>query len=146
MKKTDPSPKKWLAIPSRPSRRCTMPKHPLMWRALVVVCVAALGSSCIPSLTQNKPREANKAVPKGFASTQPTPSAAAQGESSGQKNWSEFFADARLRGLIDTALKNNQELNIRLQEIIIAKSEVMARQGEYIPRVDARAGAGIDKA
>jgi outer membrane protein TolC len=47
--------------------------------------------------------------------------------------------------LIDTALDNNQELNIQLQEIIIAKNEVSASEGEYVPRVSAVAGAGIDK-
>jgi multidrug efflux system outer membrane protein len=40
-----------------------------------------------------------------------------------------------LVALIDTALKNNQELNITLQEIEIARNEIRARKGEYLPFV-----------
>jgi len=46
---------------------------------------------------------------------------------------------------VDTALKNNQELNIRLQEIIIAHAEVSARKGEYLPKLSAGVGAGVEK-
>jgi NodT family efflux transporter outer membrane factor (OMF) lipoprotein len=47
--------------------------------------------------------------------------------------------------LIDTALKNNQELNITLREIDITRNEIRARKGEYLPFVAARGAAGIDK-
>ena len=60
-------------------------------------------------------------------------------------NWQEYFKDPRLIALIDTALKNNQELNISLQEIAISRNEVQARRGEYLPFVDLNAGLGLDK-
>jgi outer membrane protein, multidrug efflux system len=50
-------------------------------------------------------------------------------------NWRDFFSDPYLIHLIETALSNNQELNIFLQDIEIAKSEVTERQGEYLPKV-----------
>jgi len=56
-----------------------------------------------------------------------------------------FFKDPNLRSLIDTALRNNQELNIVLQEINIAKNEVRARKGEYLPFINLIGGAGVDK-
>lgn len=59
--------------------------------------------------------------------------------------WREFFTDKNLTALIDTALKNNQELNITLQEIQIARNEVKAKKGEYLPFVNVGAGAGADK-
>lgn len=59
--------------------------------------------------------------------------------------WSEFFTDKNLTALIDTALKNNQELNITLQEIQTALYEVKAKKGEYLPFVNVGAGAGLDK-
>lgn len=59
--------------------------------------------------------------------------------------WRDFFEDPVLQALVDTALSNNQELNITLQEIKIARNEVMARKGEYLPFVDIRTGAGVEK-
>lgn len=59
--------------------------------------------------------------------------------------WKEFFADPYLIALIDTALKNNQELNITLREIEISRNEIRARKGEYQPFVGIKAGAGVDK-
>jgi multidrug efflux system outer membrane protein len=59
--------------------------------------------------------------------------------------WREYFTDTYLTALIDTALSNNQELNIRFQEIIISQNEIRARKGEYLPFVGLRAGAGVDK-
>ena len=59
--------------------------------------------------------------------------------------WKDYFIDPNLNALIDTALKNNQELNITLQEIEIARSEIRARQGELLPYVTLNAGAGLDK-
>lgn len=60
--------------------------------------------------------------------------------------WKDFFTDPDLVVLIDTALKNNQELMITLQEIEIARNEVRARKGAYLPTVGLGAGAGVDKA
>lgn len=60
-------------------------------------------------------------------------------------SWKEFFTDSNLVSLIDSALKNNQELNIVLQEIEIAKNEVKTRKGEYLPFVNLGIGGGMDK-
>jgi NodT family efflux transporter outer membrane factor (OMF) lipoprotein len=109
-----------------------------------LAAIVMFGSGCIPSLAQNKPREAKKAVPASFAGSQTTgASTPVKGEA--YKKWSEFFAEPELKQLIGSALKNNQELNIRLQEMVIAQSEVLGRRGEYLPKLDARLGAGIDK-
>ena len=60
-------------------------------------------------------------------------------------DWKDYFTDSNLNALIDIALTNNQELNITLQEIEIAKSEVRDRKGEYLPFVGVKAGGGVDK-
>ncbi|MFN4083945.1 MAG: TolC family protein [Bacteroidia bacterium] len=59
--------------------------------------------------------------------------------------WKQFFNDSNLIALIDSALQNNQELNIVKQEIEISKNEVMARKGEYLPFVNLYKGLGIEK-
>ncbi|MCU7612964.1 TolC family protein [Chryseobacterium sp. GMJ5] len=65
---------------------------------------------------------------------------------SGTTPWRQFFTDPNLVVLIETALKNNQELMITLQEIEIAKSGVIAKKGRLTPTVSAGIGAGVSKA
>ncbi|WP_299249682.1 TolC family protein [uncultured Cytophaga sp.] len=61
-------------------------------------------------------------------------------------SWKKYFKDENLVALIDTALQNNQELNIILYEINVAQAEVRARKGQYLPYVDGGVGAGVEKA
>ena len=67
------------------------------------------------------------------------------GNNSGITPWKQFFTDPNLVSLIDEALKNNQELLITLQEIEIAKSDVMYKNGKLSPTVAAKLGAGVEK-
>ncbi|GEP92671.1 efflux transporter, outer membrane factor (OMF) lipoprotein, NodT family [Chitinophaga terrae (ex Kim and Jung 2007)] len=60
-------------------------------------------------------------------------------------SWRTWFKDPMLVTLIDSALSNNQELNIVLQEIEISRNEIRARKGEYLPFVGLKAGAGLEK-
>lgn len=101
---------------------------------IAVVCLGTL-SSCVPAL---RIREVRRSVPASYSASTDTTDAAAV-------KWQQFFTDADLRALIDTALANNQELNILLQEIAMAKNEVRARKGEYLPFLDLAAGAGTEK-
>jgi NodT family efflux transporter outer membrane factor (OMF) lipoprotein len=83
----------------------------------------------------------DESLPTRFASTD----TAAEQESSGGVSWRDFFADEKLRNLIDEALANNQEQRILLAEIEIARAEASARSGEYLPSATLRAGAGTEK-
>lgn len=67
-------------------------------------------------------------------------------QNSGTTPWRQFFTDPNLVSLIETALKNNQDLLITLQEIEIAKSGVLAKKGKLSPTVSASVGAGLKKA
>jgi len=60
--------------------------------------------------------------------------------SAGYISWRKFFSDPYLVSLIETALANNQEFNIALQDIAIAANEVKEKQGAYLPKVDFGAG------
>lgn len=81
----------------------------------------------------------NRSVPSSYNTSFDT-------TNTGRIIWRKYFSDPNLVALIDTALKNNQELNITMQEIEIAKNEVKARKGEYLPFAGIQAGAGLDKA
>lgn len=110
-------------------------------RMLAAVAGLACLAGCIPSLNGNDPREPNLKTPESIAGAPADPATA----SAAQQRWNEFFVSPELKGLIEIALKNNRELNIQMQEIIIAQNEVSARKGEYLPKVSAGAGAGIEK-
>lgn len=60
-------------------------------------------------------------------------------------SWRTFFTDTNLVKLIDTALANNQELMITLQEIEIAKNDIRAKKGALLPTLDGGLGVGADK-
>lgn len=94
-------------------------------------------SACkVPGLVQ---RTENTLVPTAYNTVQQDTVTAAQ------LKWREYFTDTNLDSLIDTALKNNQELNITLQEIEVVKSEIRARKGEYLPFIGLQGSAGVDK-
>jgi outer membrane protein, multidrug efflux system len=56
-------------------------------------------------------------------------------ESISTKPWKEYFADPILIGYIDTALQNNQNLQIAIQRIEIAKSGVRISRSDLFPNV-----------
>lgn len=60
-------------------------------------------------------------------------------------SWHYYFTDPFLTRLIDTAVLNNQELNILLREIQISKNEIRARKGEYLPFGNLSIGSSIEK-
>jgi outer membrane protein, multidrug efflux system len=60
-------------------------------------------------------------------------------------NWKTFFNDPNLITLIDTAIANNIELLMTLQDINIAQNRVHFREGALKPMVTAGGGIGIEK-
>lgn len=64
---------------------------------------------------------------------------------SAELDFHTLFDDYMLSNLIDQAMVNNQELKILAQDIEIANNEAYAWTGSYLPFVNLRAGAGVDK-
>ena len=104
-------------------------------RYVVLAGIALLFSACVPAITQQTVRTT---VPPNYGSPGDTTNTARVG-------WSDFFSDPYLNALIDTALRNSQELNITLEELRILQSEVRARKGEYLPFVNLQGAAGVEK-
>lgn len=105
---------------------------------LFIVGLLALISlySCVPI---KQIREADKTVPEQYLSD------AKDTTNTANIKWKDFFSDPNLVDLIDTALANNQELNMMLQQVDMAKNEIKAKKGEYLPFVAAYAGAEVEK-
>ncbi|MFH7017614.1 TolC family protein [Flavobacterium sp. FlaQc-47] len=80
-------------------------------------------------------------VPESFGATAQTQDS----NNTSALQWKDYFKDQNLVDLIDVALKNNQELNITLQEIEIAKNDIRVRKGLLLPTLGVRAGAGVEK-
>ena len=101
---------------------------------LLGICVAIAGCK-VPALL---PSAENKAVPDAYNDNRDTTNISTI-------QWRSFFTDPDLVNLIDTAVKNNQELLITLQEIEIARNDIRSRHGALLPTVGVRAGAGVEK-
>ncbi|WP_316829633.1 efflux transporter outer membrane subunit [Pedobacter aquatilis] len=109
-------------------------KNIYKYAGLAIIC-AAYSACKVPDFAQ---RNENKNVPVSFGSSHDSTNTA-------KLQWRQFFTDPNLVSLIDTALKNNQELNVTLQEIEIARNEIKAKKGELLPSVGYRVGAGLEK-
>jgi multidrug efflux system outer membrane protein len=104
------------------------------YTVFIAVCLAIV--SCkVPVIA---PLTANKPVPTVFYKSTDT-------TSNKPITWKTYFKDNNLIALIDTALKNNQELLITLQEIEIAKNDIRMRKGRLLPSIGLGAGAGVEK-
>ena len=97
--------------------------------------VGFLTSCSIPDIQH---KDVNKTTPTDYYGQ-------ADSTNSAMLSWKEFFKDPYLVKLIDSALVNNQELNILSQEILISRNEVMARRGEYLPFVNVNGGLEGEK-
>ncbi len=107
-----------------------------IFKYLGIICISFLYTGC--SLPNFGRKTENKTVPASYNNSRDSLNTA-------KTKWKDFFIDPNLVALIDTALKNNQELNIVLQEINIAKNEVRGRKGAYLPFVGVGAAAGVEK-
>lgn len=102
--------------------------------AVALVLLSAWGCK----LFKEPIRTENKTVPSTYNSSLDTTNTA-------HVVWRNYFTDANLIALIDTALKNNQELNITRQEIEIARNEVKAKKGEQLPYGGIALNGGADR-
>ncbi|MBX9886563.1 MAG: TolC family protein [Flavobacteriaceae bacterium] len=102
----------------------------------IVVVIAILVVGCkAPSIVESS---SSTVVPDAFGTTTDTVNTA-------NVQWRSFFRDKELQSLIETALQNNQELLITLQEIEIAKNETRMKKAALLPTVGLRAGTGVEK-
>lgn len=103
------------------------------WRRAVAPAVLALSTltGCM-SLAPRYERPAAP-VPERF----PVPSAAASGPAAADIGWSEFFADARLRALIELALANNRDLRVAALNVERARALYQVQGGALFPTVSA---------
>lgn len=108
----------------------------ITYRCSVALGICLVLASCSPAITTLNENKA--AVPESFDKSTDT-------TNTSTTKWRTYFKDANLVSLIDIALKNNQELEMTLQEIEIARNDVRVKKGLLLPMVTAGVGAGVDK-
>jgi NodT family efflux transporter outer membrane factor (OMF) lipoprotein len=100
------------------------------------VAIYLMVASCkAPAITQVAD---TKVLPSMYVKSKDTTNAA-------DMNWKDFFNDKNLISLIDTALHNNQDALITLQEIEIAKNNFKIKSSLLFPKVNAGGGLGLEK-
>ena len=102
----------------------------------VAVVILMINACKLPEMTQEG---SHASVPDQYTA------GTTDSTNSGKVPWRQYFTDPYLQALIDTALRNNQELNITFLEIQMAQNEVRASKGEYLPSIGLGAGAGFEK-
>ncbi|MCB9308879.1 MAG: efflux transporter outer membrane subunit [Lewinellaceae bacterium] len=103
----------------------------------LLILISSVFHSCkVPTVIS---KQENTTVPDRFVNSSDTVNMASH-------NWSTFFKDQYLIELIDTALQNNRELNITLQELEMGNNEIKAREGEYLPFLRLGAATVADRA
>lgn len=112
-----------------------MYKFKLQGAMLAMSAAIAVAGCKVPSVAI---QTANTAVPEMYSNSKDSSNIAAM-------PWRSFFKDQNLINLIDTALKNNQELKITMQEIEIARNEIKIKKGELLPSVGLGGGIGVEK-
>jgi NodT family efflux transporter outer membrane factor (OMF) lipoprotein len=108
-----------------------------LYQVLAAAGLALAASACkLPELAQRTPA---RNTPATFVGA-PTDSL-----NTARTRWRQFFTDPNLVSLIDSALVRNQELNITTQELELARNEIRARTGDYLPSVSIGARADLDR-
>src|SRR5215510_4602323 len=104
-------------------------------RAITCSLLLLLPSCACPQFRQT---EVGLGLPTSF-------NGVASEENSAQLRVDEFYNDAMLTRLVCQAVGSNRELKILEEEIQIARAEILARRGAFLPLVGLRAGAGWDR-
>ena len=108
-----------------------MKQPPLRATPLALALVLVL-SGCV-SLAPNYQRPASPVAP----AFDDAPANPATSEAAAQLEWQRFFADARLRQLIDLALANNRDLRVAILNIEQARAQYQIRRADILPTVNA---------
>ncbi len=106
------------------------------YSGIYVIAICLFYTSC--KTLAPVPKMDLKPMPAAYTSTSDT-------SNSAEVKWKDFFSDANLVSLIDTALKNNLDVLTTFQEIEIARNNVNFRKGMLFPSITANGAAGLEK-
>lgn len=115
-----------------------MTRYKLLKLGVVSTAAFWMYSCAVPKQPQRLTDHKDLVIPTTFDTLQ-------TGNQNKLSGWRLFFTNQNLQKLIEIALENNQELNVTLQEIEIAKSEVLYKKSGLSPKVTAGIGVEVEK-
>jgi len=110
-----------------------------LWPTRAALAVATLALAACSSLIPEYQRPAAPVPPTYPADVAPASSAGA--EAAADIDWQRFFADPRLKRLIELALANNRDLRIAVLNIEQARAIYQIRRADELPTVGVGAAA-----
>ncbi|MBL7816139.1 MAG: efflux transporter outer membrane subunit [Saprospiraceae bacterium] len=116
--------------------------------AILLLCVTCTSCKVFAPLKKKWDDTQKDLVPVPTLNDKPIPTAYTNNTDTtniGSIKWSEFFADKNLTELIDSALKNNYEVLMNLQEIEIAKNAIQIKHSRILPNVSVGGAIGYEK-
>ncbi len=104
-------------------------------KTLLLFALLSLIIGCkTPSITTNNSNE-SQPLPDSYVNSTDTTNVA-------NVKWELFYKDNDLKYLIETALKNNYDLQLAVQKMAIANNNVRLRKGELLPFLNGGVSAG----
>lgn len=121
-----------------------MPSNPTIRRgvlplALVTALMAAGCSTLAPTYERPQAPVSSAWPESGAAST------AASTRQASEIGWREFFADAKLRSVIELALQNNRDLRVAALNIERAQAQYRIQRADLFPSINASAGQSAQR-
>jgi len=110
--------------------------------ATAVILAISLLSSCA---VQKDVDLTHRPLPEHFVGSDKADTLTKDTTSIANISWREFFQDENLVRLIDTALKNNPDMQQALYRVEMARANMRLRKNALFPSVDAVAEAGLRK-
>lgn len=108
-----------------------------MTNSIRVLC-AALAATCAAGGCTLAPNFKLPGLPVPDAWT--APSTSVEGPEAAELAWSDYFADARLRQVIELALENNRDLRVAALNIERARAMYRVQRADLAPSLDVRGG------
>jgi len=108
-------------------------------RYLPMLAAALLSSGCTMIPDYQRP-----AAPLAAGYEAATDPAATQ-QAAADIGWRAFFTDPQLRGLIETALKNNRDLRVAALNVEAARAQYRIQRGALLPGIDASGSEQVNK-
>ena len=103
--------------------------------SIAIVSLASAFSGCSLNTELSVPEQP---IPVSFQDKSDTTSIA-------NIDWRQYFSDTLLLKLIDTAVSNNQDLQVALQRIESSRSSVKLANAAMLPQVSLNVGGGVRK-
>lgn len=109
-------------------------------KVLSLAVAASLGTACTTFIPEYQRPDAPVPMTWSAAAQSAQPAEAVQVALASDLQWRDYFADPRLRDLIDLALEHNRDLRVAALNIEKARAQYRVTRADLVPGLDAAGG------